>query len=378
MVPHYTLQEVADMLGIGKAAVQYHIAQGRIRTVRKLLRVFITQDALDEFIQNRPTHSSPRNRMPDRADEGWYTVKQAAAILGIDSRGLNEHIRTGALPATHDGNGYRIAQGDLDYFAATRRKPGQPKRRQPRPCPGCQELFDAPDARQRFCSPECEIASKKAEYRQQHGLDDADQLRAWYVDQGLSAVTIAEMLGVNDKTVTNQLRAFGIPMRPGYYTGAPLPMPPRDDLARLILVECVGMTRAAAIYGVDPSTVGSWLDRYSIPRPQEGGYGRRIEANDGHIVQSSYELTVDNWLSALRIPHEYEPRLFGRFRADFYANGWYIEVWGVVNHDRYVRNKERKIAFYHDNRLPLIELIPQDFATDEWQHLLRRCLVSPG
>jgi excisionase family DNA binding protein len=388
MIPHYTLQEVADMLGIGKAAVQYHIAKGRIRTVRKLLRVYVTQDALAEFLQNRPTHKSPRNYTPDRRDEGWYSINQAADILGIHPSGVQAQIDNGRLPATRVGRMWYIAQDDLDHFiAVNRRKPGQSKRLKPIPCAYCQGPFDPIEAQQRYCSQECARDSVRAFNPRKIRIDES-LLRQLYLDEGLNAIDIAARLGIAQQAVLDRLHAAGIPVRNGSSSGprkpAPprpprFPVPPREELERLIVVERIGMMRAAEIYGVSEGTVARWLDSYAMPHPQEGGYGSRVQANDGHAVRSTYELTVDNWLSNHNIPHEYEPTLpfSNRFRADFYANGWYIEVWGIQYNASYDERKQRKIALYRQYSIPLIELSAKDFISDDWQRILRRCRISP-
>jgi len=323
--------------------------------------------------------------MPDRTGEGYFTVKQVAAILRIAPRGVSEHIEKGHLPATRGENGWYVARSDLDIFIATRRKPGQPRRRQLRACPWCQQMFDAIDARQRFCVKACADAWAREHNPRKIRIDES-LLRQLYLTEGLNAIEIAARLGIAQQAVLDRLHAAGIPVRkerpdfvPPPHKGPKIPMPPREELERLIVVERIGMIRAAEIHGVSEGTIAVWLDRYGMPHPQEGGYGSRVQANDGHAVRSTYELTVDNWLSDHDIPHEYEPALPfpGRFHADFFANGWHIEVWGIRYSASYDERKQRKLALYRQYRIPLIELHANDFVSDDWQHLLRRCCISP-
>ena len=64
----------------------------------------------------RPARA-PRERDP----EGWLTIKQAAARLGVSERTLREHMRSGAVPYVDVGRGKvrrspRFAPSDLQEF----------------------------------------------------------------------------------------------------------------------------------------------------------------------------------------------------------------------------------------------------------------------
>ena len=69
-----------------------------------------------------------------------------------------------------------------------------------------------------------------------------------------------------------------------------------------------------------------------------GKYGKPCLAQDGHICKSREECIVDNSLFANDIPHAKEP-LYprhnqlnpkGYLRADFFANGYYVEYAGLI------------------------------------------------
>lgn len=99
---------------------------------------------------------------------------------------------------------------------------------------------------------------------------------------------------------------------------------------------------------------------------------QKLAAIDGHIVCSSYELRVCNWLHKNNIPHEYEPcGMFpeSRIKADFLANGFYIEVWGMCT-ATYSYERLRKLALYEKHNLPLISISARDFKKRTWRQKL--------
>lgn len=101
------------------------------------------------------------------------------------------------------------------------------------------------------------------------------------------------------------------------------------------------------------------------------GFGRWCIANDGHKVQSGWELLVDNWLSKHDVPHECQPRLpFATTRrADFYAKGYYIEMWGVVHNRTYSNRRRDKIEQYAAHGLKLLQLYPGSVERDDCEPL---------
>jgi hypothetical protein len=98
---------------------------------------------------------------------------------------------------------------------------------------------------------------------------------------------------------------------------------------------------------------------------------------------------VCNWLIEHQVPHTHEPYIVGsaaskrrQKRGDFLVNGWYIEVWGIVNVPAYEARKAEKLALYHRLNIPLIELFPAAFEKDapsgeRWEDVLSRCLARP-
>lgn len=261
-------------------------------------------------------------------------------------------------------------------------------------------------------------------------------LRKLYEQQHKTTAEIGEIFGCSSSTVCGWLAHYGIEPRPagiGLATRG-LEPPTPEELQDMIHVQKLTYEQVAARYGVDLTAVPYWLDKYGIPRPEQktfaeqyadsksqqeirslyesglslhqiasrynvtnsviGNYlrgldvqirrngwdgGKRFECRDGHLVRSTYELRVDNWLHEHGIPHVYEPQLpFAPTRyADFLANGWYIEVWGVNHNDKYERRKTNKIELYRLHGASLIEVPAHAFATAHkglWKRRLQQCL----
>lgn len=206
------------------------------------------------------------------------------------------------------------------------------------------------------------------------------------------------------------------------------PVPGRAELERMIYVERLTYQQVAQRYGADKTSVPYWLDRHGIPRPSRTriepeevrmryergdsalmiarelgcsktsvfnflrrmnvsrratGWRAPYRAADGTIVRSTYEERIADWLTMHGVSYEYEPRVpfgHGNTRADFLANGWYIEMWGIHSSQSYRRQRARKIKAYEAAGLPLIQLAPHHFSTRD-RHILerrlRQCLTPP-
>jgi hypothetical protein len=85
-------------------------------------------------------------------------------------------------------------------------------------------------------------------------------------------------------------------------------------------------------------------------------------ASDGHLVQSSYEYIVDEFLYANKIPHEVGGLIdsSGPYRYDFKIGDSYIEIWGFQNKRKwgnaYAKRRTRKEQFYKQLNLKLISI----------------------
>lgn len=246
-------------------------------------------------------------------------------------------------------------------------------------------------------------------------LPATDELRRCYCEDGMSAAAIAVRYGVQKGTVLRRLRRDDIEPRPvgrGLANRGVL-APDRDELQRMVHSEHRSYEEIGAMFGVTRGAVMHWLkahgierpkvwktrkkgivpadldeptlrrlyesglstdrigrlhgwsgttvlelcERYGIERRPDGWDFRRIACTDGHSVRSAIEHQVCEWLTDHEVAHVYEPSLPEPvFSADFLANGWYIEVWGVVENPGYNERRRRKEAIYKTHSLPLISL----------------------
>lgn len=205
-----------------------------------------------------------------------------------------------------------------------------------------------------------------------------------YCDWRLTTGQIASHFHVSNTTVGKWLRHHGIKRRRagiGLISRGIEP-PTNEQLHTMIHVERLTYREVADRFGVDQSAVQYWLDRRGIDRPKVEGWqgGAPYQAPNGQMVRSSYEKAVAEWLHNNSLDFVYEPPLPFAGRADFLANGWYIEVWGVINSATYKARKEVKQNLYKAHGLPLIELPARSFDKkrgDPWKRRLAPCLFPP-
>lgn len=206
----------------------------------------------------------------------------------------------------------------------------------------------------------------------------AEVLRSLVHDQHLSYREIAKRYGVDFTAVPHWLDRHGIE-RPAVWTTrrgtSEEPLPGTDDLAALY-AQGASLAEIGALFGVSRLPVRTRLKAANITLRADGwDGGKRLACADGHLVRSTYEQRVCDWLSERGVQHTYEPRLPWdlRSRADFLASGWYIEVWGVTNSPLYAARRQRKIDGYRAHRAPLVQINHFDFSGQKrgrWQRLL--------
>lgn len=101
------------------------------------------------------------------------------------------------------------------------------------------------------------------------------------------------------------------------------------------------------------------------------------KTQDGHFVESEFEIKVDDILYTNNIVHAYSIKVDEIFErtviCDWYIpvlpnKGIYIELWGVKGDEKYNKNKKEKIELYKKHNLKLIE-IEYDELKDNTQRL---------
>jgi len=209
-----------------------------------------------------------------------------------------------------------------------------------------------------------------------------EMLEQWVHVEHQSYEQIAQRYDVSKQAVAKWLKEHHIQSPTIWETrrkGVEIILPTEDELRQMYLEEGLSLDHIGAQHGVCANPIARLCKEFGISiRPDGFNGGMRLTCNDGHLVRSTYEQRVDNWLYEQGIDHEYEPRLpfEQRWYADFLANGWYIEIWGVKGSMDYSERKVRKIALYNAHHTPLIQVSIDSFSNrrkDSWQRRLTRC-----
>jgi hypothetical protein len=94
--------------------------------------------------------------------------------------------------------------------------------------------------------------------------------------------------------------------------------------------------------------------------------GTQCLARDGHVCLSLGEKTIDDFLHALGIPHEKETRYpEGDLRADFVANGIFIEYFGLAGDKDYDAKTKLKQELCKEHGIKLISVYPSDLVSSK-------------
>ena len=110
---------------------------------------------------------------------------------------------------------------------------------------------------------------------------------------------------------------------------------------------------------------------FPVGEPLDESYEGVYECEDGHIVKSIAEQTIDNWLFEKGIPHGYEiPIDVGDekpLKPDFCLKNYlgndedlYIEYLGLEGQPKYDEKTKYKVEKYIEKRLTVIFLHPKD------------------
>lgn len=270
---------------------------------------------------------------------------------------------------------------------------------------------------------------------------DKQTLVNLYETQRMTSVEIAQMYGVSDHTALRWLHFYQIGVRPqgvGLATQGKL-VPTQEELTKYIHEQFLSYEEIAQIFGISIQGIYYWMNKYDIQRPthwasyydgklpqlpskeeflemydqgmslaliakqldltvdlligfckknaiqlRQNGFngGYRFVCDDGHKVRSLYEQRIDNWLFEHHIEHIIEPPLpfDRRYRSDFFANGWYIEIWGIRRNASYLARKQAKQTQYKAHGLPLIEIYEYHFdgrRNEPWARKMQAVLIPP-
>ena len=243
---------------------------------------------------------------------------------------------------------------------------------------------------------------------------EPEVLKVWYEEELASTGEIADWCDIAETTARRWLSEAGVQIRPPGKSVQRLGKEPptAEDLWRLMWEEYLTYDQIAALFDADRTAVPYWLDKHGIPRrtasqtawkgveltqeefleryesgeslksiagdfaaswqtvrelaiawgmtlrPSGWYVGPPIVCADGHVVRSTYEKRVDDWLTEQGLGHEYEPTtpFPSRWRADFRVGDTYIEVWGVRGQATYEAKKRAKVQAYRRHGIRLIEL----------------------
>lgn len=232
-----------------------------------------------------------------------------------------------------------------------------------KPCERCGKTFHPYSSKSRFCSHIC-YSGTLSTAKRHWSEDDASKMKALY-DSGLSGNQIAKQLGISKPTVFKALKFAKTEKRIRTYVAS---IPPnkilftQDQIQQIKLYYEFGLSahHIAESLGVKTSRpILRILGDYGLTRNKGKSYAKAWRTTDGHIVKSSAEIIVDNWLYEHGIAHIYEPPFppDPRYRADFFARGVYIEIWGGgPNMTAYRRTMTKKLTLYQAHGLRLINL----------------------
>lgn len=127
---------------------------------------------------------------------------------------------------------------------------------------------------------------------------------------------------------------------------------------------------------------GSWFHALVLAGVVDEGtqkmiVGYRTLAKDGHLCSSLGEKTIDDWLTSISVPHEREPCYPGSgMRADFLANGRFIEFFGLAGDSGYDEKSVRKRELARLAGISLVEVFPDDLLS--WDRTRSRLASELG
>lgn len=178
------------------------------------------------------------------------------------------------------------------------------------------------------------------------------------LESGLTRVQIGKLYNCSPEFVSIVAKRAGIRR----VTAGVDWQPDANELRTLYWDQHLNHAEIGRMYGVTPSAIGKWFQRFEIPLRDNNTYGQSYTATDGHRVRSRLEFLVDEWLYGHNVEHKYEPYIgAGRFWADFQVGDTYIEIWGMMDNPAYRQQHDKKLGAYKQLGLKLLSIYPHDF-----------------
>lgn len=123
--------------------------------------------------------------------------------------------------------------------------------------------------------------------------------------------------------------------------------------------ELIGYVKDKTTLIIDKNIIGSNFRRLN------SNICNRYRTKDKHNVLSRAEIIIDNLLYDLGIKHEYEFRL--EFSGVILKPDWFlpdyniiIEFWGMEDKENYLKNENKKLKIYAENRIACLSLNSDD------------------
>ncbi|MFH1424667.1 MAG: hypothetical protein ABIG20_03220 [archaeon] len=206
------------------------------------------------------------------------------------------------------------------------------------------------------------------------------ELQDLYVKKGFSICQIANMYNISDVSISNLLKRYRVESRTSSETRLfNSYKPTRTELIGWYLNDKLSSYEIALSCGVASTSVIRWLKEYNIPiRASLFGYTEKLVCKDGHMVNSTYERVVDNWLFYNGISHQVGVRISKsktdpKSRTDFKIGQHWVEIWGLAGKEFYdIKTIEVKLPLYQKLgfQSKLIEIYPADFKSHKWKQKL--------
>ena len=202
------------------------------------------------------------------------------------------------------------------------------------------------------------------EYPDSAKYRNEERLRELYYGDGLSVKEIGEKFSVSRTAITSQMEEYGIERR-SHSEAQTVRQQDREyldkeNLQKMYWEEEMTTREIADEFDVTQWTISNIMNQFDIQLRYGGMHGNSYETDRGEYVRSSGERTVANHLYDAGIDYIYEPDIDMDLRPDFYANGTYIEYWGMVGYDEYRDRMADKMHMYRRSDVDAVHLFPQD------------------